>query len=87
MDDKAFLEIKISLAEIAGEQKLQSQRLDHMSAMLEKDVTGLKADNATLRRELSEKVSKDRFAWVERAAYAALAAIVGAWIKITMGGS
>lgn len=85
MDDKNFLDIRDRLAEIAGEQKLQSQRLDHLSAMLEKDVTGLKADNATLRRELSEKVSKDRFAWVERASYAALAAIVAAWIKLTVG--
>lgn len=85
MDDKNFLDIKVSLAEIAGEQKLQSQRLDHLSEMLEKDVTGLKADNATLRRELSEKVSKDRFAWVERASYAALAGIVATWIKLTFG--
>lgn len=82
-------DIKLALVEMAGEQKLTNQKIDHLTEILSKDVDGVKSDVATLRRELDEvkksKVSLDRFQWVERAAYAALAGIVGAWIKLTTG--
>lgn len=83
------VDIKVALIEMAGEQKLTNQKIDHLTEILSKDVDGVKADVIRLRSELDEvkmaKVSLDRFQWVERAAYAALAGIVGAWIKLTTG--
>lgn len=82
-------EIKLALGEMAGEQKLTNLKIDHLTEILSKDVDGVKSDVASLRREVDEvkkgKVSLDRFQWVERAAYAALAGIIGAWIKLTTG--
>lgn len=82
-------DIRLALTEMAGEQKLTNQKIDHLTEILSKDVDGVKSDMAGLRREVDDlkksKVSLDRFQWVERSAYAALAAIVAAWVKLTVG--
>lgn len=82
-------DIRLALTELAGEQKLTNLKVDHLTELVGKDLGALKDGAASLRREVDDlkktKVSLDRFQWVERAAYAALAAVVAAWIKVVSG--
>lgn len=83
------VDIRLALADLVGEQKLTGIKIDHLSELVARDIGGLRADAVALRDEVAEvkknKVSLDRFQWVERAAYGALAAVVAAWVKFVTG--
>lgn len=96
-EENPWIEIKLTLERMSGEQKLILQKLDTVASESRRDVDAVKglveqvkrdheSDVKDLKSALDKKVSQDRYDWVERAAYGGLVAIIGIIIKLAIGG-